>query len=251
MRTLQRRFVRVAAAAVAVGLAVGVLALVPATAHASVITLEDLFFGQTITVDDKLFSDFQPEFDGGSKVVDPTLIDVTGLVDDPGTSVFDPGLKFTALDDALTVDSSDFIDFSFNFKVTVLAPSFFITDASLALTDFVIDDFSDGLIQITDSVFDPDGIFLGFDLFVEADASFPPFILADMTEFAIQSMVFQEISIFVDSGFDGATTGINMFEVRKSQIVVPLPGALVLFASGLAGLALLRRRQRRKTVNAA
>ncbi len=111
----------------AVGLAVGVLALVPATAHATL--LSDLFAGGTITVDDKLFDSWEPESDFGSKVVDPTLIDVTGLVDDPNTPRSDPGLKFTALGGALTVDFSDFIDFSFSFKVTVLDPNFHIVDA--------------------------------------------------------------------------------------------------------------------------
>ncbi len=151
------------------GLVVGVLALVPATAHATL--LSDLFAGGTITVEDKLFSDFQPESDIGSKLVDPTLIDVTGLVDDPGTSVFDPGLKFTALDDALTVDLFDDIAFSFSFKVTVLDPNFKITDASLALTDFVIDPFSDGFIKIEDFVIDPNFNFLG-ELIVNADPFF-------------------------------------------------------------------------------
>ena len=62
-------------------------------------------------------------------------------------------------------------------------------------------------------------------------------------------MVSQEINIIVDNGFDGATTGINMFEVRKSQI--PEPGTLSLFAVGLAGLTYFGWRRRRKTVNAA
>ncbi len=234
----------------AVGLAVGVLALVPATAHATFatfLTLQDLFLGQTITVDDKLFSDFQPESDFGSKVVDPSFIDVTGLVDDPNTPRFDPGLKFTALDDglggALTVDLSDFIDFSFTFKVTVLDPDFHIVDASLALTDFVGDPIDDGVIEISDFVTDPN-----FALFVTSDPFFGE--LTDSIEFAKLSMVIQEIDIFVESF--GGVVGINMFEVRKSQTPeVPEPSTLSLFGVGLAGLALLRRRQRRKAATAA
>ena len=219
-----------------------VIALGFGQAHA--ILLSDLLLGDTITVDDKLFSNFEFEFDGGSKPVDTTLIDVTGLPDDPNTPYSDPGLKFTALDDgfgsaALTVDFGDFIDFGFNFTVTVLSPNRWIKDASLELTDFVIG--GDGLIQIDDSVFDPSFTTNFGNLFVEADAIFGN-SLFDSVEFAPQTTLLQEINIFVDSGFVGDLTGINMFEVRKSQI--PEPASLALFGVGLAGLGLVRRRRK-------
>ena len=232
----------------AVGLAAGVLALMPAKAHA--ILMSDLFFGQTIVVGDKLFSDFQLEFDIGSKSIDFSLIDVTGLFDDPVTALADPGLKFTALGAALTVDFGDFIDFSFNYKVTVLSSHNGIVGASLALTDYILDEFSDGFIQIDDFVFDPSLVGLG-TLSVNADTFFGD--LTDSIEFGNlagkRSMVFQEISIFVDSGFDGATTGIFSFEVRKSQI--PEPTSLSLFGVGLAGLALMLRWHQRRQTNKA
>ena len=58
-------------------------------------------------------------------------------------------------------------------------------------------------------------------------------------------MVFQETNIFVDSGFIGEPAGINLFEIRKSQI--PEPATLPLIGVGLASVGLLRRR--RKAVN--
>ena len=216
------------------------LTLAPATAHA--VLLGDLFNGGSIIIEDKLFSDFQIEFDLGSVAVDPFSIDVTGLADDPGTSLLDPGLAFTALNDALTVDNGDFIDFSFNFKATVLTPHLDIAGASLALTDFVLDPASDGLIQIDDFVFDPTPAGLGTAM-VQADAQFfDPGDLTDLIEFKKENMVFQEITIFVDSGFVGAPTGIIVFEARKVQIAEP--ATLGVFGVGLAGLALWRRRQR-------
>ena len=199
---------------------------------AQAIPLQDLFDGASIIVDDKLFTSWQLELDAGSMAVNAADIEVTGLIDDPTTPFLDPGLKFTANNDALTVEGGDFIDYRFSFLAVVLDPRFKIKDASLALTDFVFGVDSDGLISIDDAVFDQDFVFLA-DLFVEADPIFGN-NLFDFTEFAAQTSVFEELSIFVDSGFSGDIAGIQMFELRKSQI--PEPATLVLFSVGLGGM---------------
>lgn len=210
----------------------GLFLLGPGKAQA--VLLSDLLFGGAeIIVNDKRFSDFQFEEDIGSKTVDTDLIDVTGLDDQP----LNEGLKFTAHADALTVDAGDFIDFKFNFKVTVEDPEFRIKDASLALTEFVPDRDDLGLIHIVDFATDVNNLGLG-TLEVFSDPFFGP--LTDAVEFDRQAMVFQEIDIFVDSVV--APIGIIEFEVRKSQI--PEPATLTLSVLGLAGLGLSRRRRK-------
>ena len=199
---------------------------------AQAILLSTLLDGGELTVGDKLFSEFELEFDGGTKLLNPELIDVTGLAGKPNK----PGLLFTAIEDALTVANGEWIDFGFNFKVTVLDPDRHITGASLRLTDFV--QGGDGLIQIEDAVFDPDLINLA-NLFVEGDALFGN-DLFDVSDIDPQSMVVQEINVFIDSGFDGVANGINTFEVNKWQ--VPEPGITALLGLGLAVLGLVRRK---------
>jgi hypothetical protein len=166
-------------------------------------------------------------------------VEVDGVEDDPGTAEFDPGVKFTAVEDALTVELGDFIDFSLSFKVKPAVDKRSIVDASLELTDFVFDSSGDGVIEITDTVFDENFVSLG-QLTVGLD--FAGEILREEIEFMKQRMVFQEIDIFVDSGFSGTQTGIAMFEARKSQ--VPVPATWVLVGLGIFGVRLARRDRR-------
>ena len=230
----------------AVGLAVGMLALVPASAHA--VLLSDLFAGDEITVDDKLFSEWEDEFGDCGVFVDCDSIEVTGLPDDPSTSLSDPGLKFTASAGALTAGAFEELLFSFNFKVTVLDPSLEIVGASIALTDFFLDPTDPfASIVINDTVFSAD-LSQNFGTMTVDTFSGP---LADeIGGIPKVNMVIQEVDIFIDNLFGSEATGINMFEIRKIQI--PEPSSLSLFGVGFAGLALmLGWRQRRRTVNAA
>jgi hypothetical protein len=125
--------------------------------------------------------------------------------------------------------------------VTVLDPNLHIVDASLALTGFDFGAGSDGIIQIDDFAFTPDLQGLG-SLHVEADPIFGN-SLFDAITFPKQREVFEEINIFVDSGFSGALVGLTTFEVRKSQ--VPEPTSLALLAAiALAGFAVTKCRTR-------
>jgi hypothetical protein len=215
------------------------LLVIPGAARAGVMLSELLTPGSFIIVDDKKFDNWTIEIDNGSVPVNVEDIIVDGLLDDPATLEPDPGLKFTAQNNALTVQGGDFINFAFSFKVTVLDPNRMIKDASLELTDFVFDAFTDSVVTIDDFVVDP--LFVGLGaLSVDADPFFGN--LYDQVGFANQSMVFQEIDIFIDSGFGGAVTGINMFEVRKSQ--VSEPSSVALNAVALVGLLLVRLRTR-------
>jgi hypothetical protein len=224
--------------------AMATLALLGAVAlgldKAQAIPLEDLFGGGSIVVDDKRFDDWTLEFDRSSVPIDFAAIDVVGLQNDPITPELDPGLKFTT-SDALTVTGGNFIDLAFDFSVTVLDPNLHIVDASLALTGFDFGAGSDGIIQIDDFAFTPDLQGLG-SLHVEADPIFGN-SLFDAITFPKQREVFEEINIFVDSGFSGALVGLTTFEVRKSQ--VPEPTSLALLAAiALAGFAVTKCRTR-------
>jgi hypothetical protein len=200
-------------------------------------TLEDLFNGSDVQVDDKLFSDWTWEHDNSSTIIDYSNIQVIGVDDIP----LNPGLRFLANNNAFQVSGGDFIDISFSFKVTVTKPGLFIKDASLSLVDFTLSALTDAVIQIDDSVFTADPFLLD-TLTVNADSfGTTPFA---STEFDRYTMLFQEIDIVIDSGFDGAVTSVTEFLVRKSQI--PEPTVIALVAFGMAGIVGLQRKYRDK-----
>lgn len=107
--------------------AVGVLAGVGlASFPAQAITLQQLVNGETITVGDKLFSEWSL---GSVTNVNPANIEITGI--DAGTDKPGPGLMYSFLNGELSLAGPGVEQIFFNYKVSVLDPNKWITDNSL------------------------------------------------------------------------------------------------------------------------
>ncbi len=210
--------------------------------------LSDLFQGGTITADDKLFSGFtlignQP-VNGG--IADPTMIDVTPLVDDP----LDPGIKFTAPVGALgtpfghTGGSSILFVFSFDASTTNQQP--LIKDNSLRLNSWTFDAGPLASIQVSENVFDAAGNQIGAKNTVakpgEQPGSSP--LHFDTAEFTPRAIVHVVKTVLIQGPGDNDGAFLTMFEQRFSQ--VPEPHGLILFAMFVVFFGLTRT-HRRKT----
>jgi hypothetical protein len=199
--------------------------------------LSDLLLtNDDITVDGVRFDGWEIERNTGSVSVDTSAIVVGALGDDPATAVVDPGLVFNALNEGLTVSNGDFIDFAILFRASATSEKYPIKDVFLGLTDFSLDPLSDSIIEAADFAFDPDFIGLG-SATVSSDPFFGP--TSDGFEFPLQPYLYQELEIFVDSGFVGAETALTELVVRKSR--VPNPATAFLFLAGVSVFLLIRR----------
>jgi hypothetical protein len=211
-------------------LALGYLLLSPIASYA--VTMSDLFQGQTITADDKLFSNFNlvsvVPVNGG--IADFTLIDVVPLVDDP----LNPGIKFIApmppnFVPALgtpfghTGLSSISVIFEFDVQTTTGLP--LIKDNSLLINRWLFDADPQAFIQIDEQVFDAAGNSLGDKRAIVFNGGMPndPF---DRLEFSPQSLVHVRKTINIVGPFDNNGAFLTMFEQRFSQ--VPEPSGLTL-----------------------
>ncbi|MEW6486892.1 MAG: PEP-CTERM sorting domain-containing protein [Thermodesulfobacteriota bacterium] len=214
-----------------------------AAGGARAVTMADLFGGQTITVGDKLFSDwelFGVFVTDDAFLPDFSQIEVTGL--DPLS--LNPGLMFEANEQLSVSGLMNYIDLDFGFTVTVLDPLLRIKDNSLSLMQATIGrvdvDFGDPLIAIYEWVYDAAGSELA-EKYVEF--SFLNDTISDQAQFAPQQMIHVRKNILVSSLDEGDFARLDRFDQRFSQAVIPEPGTFLLLGSGLAGLAAWRRRR--------
>lgn len=212
--------------------------------NSQAVLLSDLFQGATITADDKLFNAFTlinlQTVNGG--FANPTQIDVTPLVDDP----LNPGIKFTAAFDALGTPSGhtgpSSVQFTFSFNVSTTNQLPLIKDNSLLINGWAFDSGPLASIQVSEQVFDTDGVLLGTKL-----ASVTPQTqnLSDTLQFSPRSFVRVVKQINIVGPGDNDMARLTMFEQRFSQ--VPEPSSLTMFAAASL-LGCLRRGVRRRSV---
>ncbi len=227
--------------------------------QAQAISLQDLFDGQSITANDKLFDNFvllqnfNPPL--GSNVSD---IVVTALTGDPSN----PGLRYEG-NGALLSQQGFLAQFAFSYRVSVDDPTqFLIKDNTLDLTDFSFGtNVTGGKIVIIENV---GTTFLNNDLVadkrVEADevnGGDPP-VTVPLTSQEEEIFVVTTIGLLGSLIVPGAMNGdieVISFEQRFSQApqgvsgppggVIPEPGTLSLLGIGLAGLALHQWRRKK------
>ena len=205
-------------------------------ADASACTLEELFDGGSITVDDKLFDSWTFESLLASGLSpDFSQVLVNGLDDVP----FNPGISFDGGGE-LAVSDTDFIDLSFSFAVSTVDGVARIKDNALILSGTSFGPpGSGGLISIDELVFDPLGMLIA-DKHVEQDNLFDTQILSDVAQFALQSSIFIEKDITIQGDALGNFVSLDSFEQRISQ--VPAPATLFLLLTGIFYLFGIARR---------
>jgi len=223
-------------------LAAAALLLTPAAALA--VPLADLFQGQTITADDKLFTNWAlvtNEVNDG--IINLAMIDVTPLVDDP----LNPGIKFTAPVDALGTlfghPPGAFARLRFSFQVQTTNQLPLIKDNSLLINNFLFDSTPDATITITETVRDVLGTTLGVKDVLVRPSDTPGtgnpnhFDSLNFTPPRSVLLVEKFIEVLGPNTNDGAR--VLMFEQRFSQVPEP-SAAFMALAAGV--LALVARR---------
>ena len=224
------------------------------TANAQAVSLGALFNGESMQVEDKLFSDWELILAVDSTygtAIDVNQIEVTGL----GGDIMNPGLHYEA-NGQLAVDVpseeplGDELLLWFGFAVTVTDPNYLVKDVSMDLGEVLMDS-TGGLAWIEEFVFNDDFDMVA-DLNVFMDdvdqSGLGNIQLSDGADFGGTTTLWVETLIVV-SGFGGDAVSLMSFDQHFSQMeAVPAPGTLALMALGLFSVALFSRRRRLATI---
>lgn len=228
---------------------VGSLAILLLTAntHAAMMSLSDLAAGGSLTVGDKLFDDWDvmgnhlcPAPGPACGTVDISKIMVEGIGD--GSAGNEYGLQFSATDDAWTQIGDSFLDLFFAFSVTALDPTMKIVGSSMeGVVDIGTD--SEWIIVEKDILNFDTAAKLAF-MSIESDSLLMFEDLDASASFAGQSKIWVRDNVFID-GLDGSAQLISLTQrfMQETTSAVPAPGTVVLFAIGLLGASLARRRR--------
>jgi hypothetical protein len=216
------------------------------------ISFSDLTNGGSLTVGDKLFDNWSVDFYGAAdfRDFDASNIEVTGI-DDGG----DYGVRFTVSNDELSVtgvDDYNFVDLALSFRVSVLDPMYKINGASLggygASYNYVLDGFNDNGSFLYETIGTGAGMADLGDMYAEFSVldDVGTSSLTDLVLFDAQSEIWVSKNILVWATDSTDSAGLNGFEQRFSQAVIPEPSTFLLLGGGLAGLAFYARRRRKE-----
>ena len=236
MRTLQRRLVRVAAAAVAV-VGWGAVIVAPTGASAAIVTTPtDLSHGDQ----------YRLAF-VSTTIRDATSTDIGDYNDhvqaaaDAIPALFDLGATWTAIGSTATIDARDNTGTN---PSSAGVPIYLLNGMRIADTN---SDLWDGSIDNAFNIFE-DGSTIGSQTIWTGTGStgiaFAGFVLGDVSGSSATGRTIATDGTWVQATNDDSTTGRRVFAISSELTVVPLPGAFILFGSGLVCLAVLRRRNR-------
>ena len=213
-----------------------ITAAAPAAADDDQKTLDELIGGETFTVGDKLFYDWELVENRSTASADP-LQTLLGAVKDEPSLV---RLRFDGdANKSLYAEGNELIDVTFRFKVKALDPKQRLKDVGLSLR---YGDAND-IMNITEFVFDPGGSII--DLITSLSVG--PSHTEEHEEFEPREVIIVEKHILMGGGinfetFEPEVSYIKSFGQDFSQTTVPEPATWVLIILAAAGWCLRRGR---------